>query len=461
MKLLLVHPRLEANFFNDIQLPPLGLAYIAGVLRGAGHSVRIFDSILSKDQLRDVKKVIAGYRPDIVGISATSSLAGISFQIARLIKDIDPRTTTVFGGVHATVFPHQTIQSPDVDYVVCGEGEYSMLELARSLEESAEPKGIPGIVYKRNGEIAGSNPANPIADLDRLPFPAYELLPLQKYHSLQIARTPFASMVTSRGCPYQCIFCSARLIMGRKFRFHSPERTVEEIKYLKERFGVKEVVFKDSEFTLDIGRVEKICDLLMNEKVEVAWSCNGRVGRMSHSLLRKMRAAGCRLIEYGVESGDDDILNELNKQIKVDEVRQTFALTREVGMKTIANFMIGNPGESRASIAKTLRLAKEINPDYCDISYLTPFPGTRLYEMAQERGWLLDNYDFLKLRVDECAMNATRMSTDELRRMFKRAYWSFYLRPAYIVRRMFHMTPNEWRMNVLGLLKILDLGRQG
>jgi len=206
MKLLLVHPRLEANFFNDIQLPPLGLAYIAGVLRGAGHSVRIFDSILSKDQLRDVKKVIAGYRPDIVGISATSSLAGISFQMARLIKDIDPRTTTVFGGVHATVFPHQTIQSPDVDYVVCGEGEYSMLELARSLEESAEPKGIPGIVYKRNGEIAGSNPANPISDLDRPPFPAYELLPLQKYTAFKLPGRRSLPWSQAGGVPTSAFF---------------------------------------------------------------------------------------------------------------------------------------------------------------------------------------------------------------------------------------------------------------
>lgn len=380
--------------------------------------------------------------------------------MARLIKRIDPRIKTVLGGVHPTLFPQQLIPSPDVDYVVCGEGEYSMLELARSLKESAEPEGIPGIVYKRNGEITANKPVNPIADLDSLPFPAYELLPLQKYHSLQIAHTPFAPMITSRGCPYRCIFCSAPLLMGKKFRFHSPVRTVEEIKFLKERFGVKEVLFKDSEFTLDTGRVETICDLLMNENVGVAWSCNGRVGRMNHNFLKKMRAAGCRLIEYGVESGDDAILNDLNKQIKVDEVRETFALTREVGIKTIANFMIGNPGETRASVEKTLRLAKEINPDYCDISYLTPFPGTRLYEMAQERGWLLDNYDVLKLRVDECAMNATRMSDEELRRMFRRAYWSFYLRPGYIGRRIFHLTPHEWRMNALGLLRILDLGRR-
>lgn len=460
MKILLVHPKLEDNFFNEIQLPPLGLAYIAAVLRSNGHAVSIFDSIFCKNQLRDIRAAVINDRPDIVGITATSSLVKISLKMACLIKSINPRIATVLGGVHPTVFPHQVIQSPDVDYVVCGEGEQSMLALVRAIEEAEEPKGIPGVVYKKNGEIIANGPAEPIADLDTLPFPAYELLPLRRYHSLQISRRPFASMITSRGCPYECIFCSARLIMGKQYRFNSPERTVEEIKYLMKRFQVREVLFKDSEFTLHMGRIERICDLLINEGVDIAWSCNGRIGRMSRDLLKRMRGAGCRLIEYGVESGDEEILGRLNKQIRVDEVKQTFALTREAGMKTIANFMIGNPGETRESIEKTFRLAKDIRPDYCDISYLTPFPGTKLYDLARARGWLLDSYDPSRIRVDECTMNATRMSTEELRKSFQKFYWNFYLRLRYILRRLPRLTFYELKMNILGCLKVLELGRR-
>ncbi len=457
MKILLVQPKLERSFFGDIRLPPLGLAFLAGVLREAGHEVRILDAILTRRQLSAIAEAAGDFEPEVVGVSATSPLAGTACRIAALVKTIVPAATTVLGGVHPTLFPEDMLREPAVDYVIRGEGESSLAALVDILAGGGRPDRVDGLAFRRNGEVVVNPPAAPPPDLDALPFPAYDLFPIRKYYSLQIAEHPFGSMITSRGCPYQCIFCSARATMGARYRAYSPRRIVAEIRFLVDRFQVREILFKDSEFTLDPARVEAFCELLLAEGLRVRWSCNGRIGRASLALLEKMRAAGCRLIEYGIESGDDEILETLDKRITVDQVRETFALTRRAGLKTIANFMIGNPGETRRSVEKTLRLANEIRPDFCDFSFATALPGTRLYTMALENGWLLKSYDPSHIRLDECVMNATRMSLTELRRMFKKAYRSFYLRPGYILDRAARLHPFEWKMSAIGMLRVLGL----
>jgi anaerobic magnesium-protoporphyrin IX monomethyl ester cyclase len=456
-KILLIHPSLERSFFSDIKLPPVGLAYIAAVLRRANHEVRIFDAILSRDQTQDIREILRTFRPDVVGIGMTSGLVRISLQIAKMAKGLDPATAVVMGGVHPTLFPREIMENANVDYVVSGEGEISMLELVRCLEQGLEPEGVPGVVFRKDGGIVCNPPRPLIENLDDLPIPAYDLLPIHHYTSLQIAAIPFISMITSRGCPFECVFCSARLLMGKRYRAQTPEKTVMEMQWLIDRFHAREILFKDSEFTTDLRRVEEICELLLKKGVKIKWSCNGRVGRVSRELMRKMKRAGCRLIEFGIESGDEAILGALNKQIHTDEVRTTFALARESGVKTIANFMLGNPGETRASIAASIHLAKEIRPDYCDISFLTAFPGTALYDMARLNGWLLPNYDPTDIRLDQCTMNATRMSDKELEGMFKKAYRSFYLRPGYILGRMLHLNAFEWKMNLVGMMRVLGI----
>ena len=457
MRILLVQPKLEHGFFDDIKLPPLGLAYVAAVLRREGHEVRILDCILRHDQFGSVRDAVAEFRPGMVGIGATSSLFRTAVRIAEMTKAVNPGTRTVLGGVHPSILPEDVCREAAVDFAVQGEGETTAPALAAALDGGSAPDDLPGIAFARDGRVV-VNPTPPLVDdLDSLPVPAYDLLPIRSYTSLQISKHPFASMITSRGCPYRCVFCSARTTMGGRYRRNSPRRTVDEISGLVDRFGVREVLFKDSEFTFDAARVEEFCDQLLGERFRVRWTCNGRIGNPSLSLLQKMRAAGCRQVEYGVESGDEEILKAIDKRITVDQVKETFALTRKAGIRSIANFMIGNPGETRESVEKSLRLAKEIRADYCDFSFATAFPGTRLYDLAREKGWLLENYDPSNVRLDQCTMNATRMTTDELRGLLKSAFRRFYLRPSYILRRMATLQPFEWRMNTLGMLRIAGL----
>ena len=454
---LLIYPKLECALFKDVKLPPLGIAYIAGVLRKADHEVKLLDGNILKDQLKDIKKAVIEYSPGIVGISASTSVMRVSMEIAQLVKDIDKNIKIMMGGVHPTLFPKNVIHGPCVDYVVYGEGEETVLELIEAIREKKEQQNILGVVYKKKREIIKNAPRPLIKNLDNLPFPAYDLLPMKEYCSPQILKTPFTSMITSRGCPYQCIFCDAGVVFGKKYRFYSPERTVKEIKYLINRFNIKEIMFKDSDFTLHKGRVEAFCDLMIDEGLNLLWSCNGRVGTIDKALVKKMKKAGCRLIQYGVESGDQEVLNTLKKGIKVEQIKETFKISKEAGLKTVANFMVGNPGETEESIQKTIKLVREIKADYGNFGFVTPFPGTELYTMACKNNWLLENFDLLSMKSEKCVMNATKMNTQKLQQMLSKLYKSFYFRPGYILSRGVTLSPYEWKMNIKGLFRILNI----
>ena len=296
-----------------------------------------------------------------------------------------------------------------------------------------------------------------VRDLDELPFPAYDLLSIDKYYSPQTSQKPFVSMMTSRGCPYRCIFCDAHAVFERKYRFQSPERTVEEIKYLVKDFKIRELLIKDSEFTINKERVYKLCELLSKNKLNVRWSCNVRVDSLDEKLVQAMKNAGCRLMQFGVESGDQAILDKLKKRITIDEIRRAFKLAHAAGIRTQANFMFGHPGETREAAFKTIEMGKNLNPDYAAFNFMIPFPGTELYSQATENNWFLDGSDPWDFRIDKCVMNASEMSTEELEQMQKLAYRSFYFRPAYMMKRFLTVSAHEWKMNLKGVSKILKL----
>ena len=432
----------------------MGLAFVAAALRRAGHrDIRILDANVSKNPESDIKRALSAYSPDIVGVSLTTPLLKAALQTARLIKSFRQDIKVVFGGVHPTLFPREMAEQESVDYVVFGEGERTIVELADCLLQDKEPEGILGVAFKKGGRVIMNAPRPLIENLDTLPHPAYDLLPFSKYRDPLASHAPCTTMITSRGCPFRCIFCDTGVVLGKKYRAHSAPRVFEEMMILIREFGIKEILFKESEFTLDQDRVSELCGLLIREKAKVNWSCNGHVGRMRFSMLEDMRRAGCRVIQYGVESGDQKILDTLKKGTTISEIIETFEMTRKAGLKTVANLMIGNPGETRESISQTIALTKRIKADFANIQILSPFPGTELYQMAVQNGWFLDGLDLAGLRSDTFVMNATALTTDELRGMFKKMYRSFYLRPSYLLDRMMTLNRHVWKMNFLGLFK--------
>jgi radical SAM superfamily enzyme YgiQ (UPF0313 family) len=260
-------------------------------------------------------------------------------------------------------------------------------------------------------------------------------------------------MVRSRGCIFKCTFCCNNKIVGPTFRCQTPKRTVEEIKYLIERFGVKEILFKDTELTLD-KNVGDLCELLIEKDFNLTWSCNGRVSKVNHELLKKMKKAGCRTITYGIESGDEEVLRNIKKPLKLEDARKAVKMTKELGIKVVTNFMLGNPGDTKETIEKTIRFAIELDPDYAQFGFTTPLPGTELRDQAEKNNWIID-HSMDALRFDGVMMNATSLPTKELQTYLNKAYRRFYFRPSYVIKRLTKLSPDEVRNSVIGLISIL------
>ncbi|MCW4015249.1 MAG: B12-binding domain-containing radical SAM protein [Candidatus Bathyarchaeota archaeon] len=453
---------------TDYPQPPLGLAMIAAVLEKKGYAVKILDLPALKLSKNSVSSFISVENPDLVGISAMTPNLTSAINLARQIKEVKPEVVIVLGGPHATLFPGETLQNvPEVDIVVQGEGEETIVELVKTFErgESVNPQ-ILGIAYRKKKGIQ-INPKRPfISNIDYLPFPSFNLLPMNKYilHPPHGKRTPAIPIMTSRGCPYRCIYCS-KSVFGRKYRANSPEYIVNEIEYLIEKFNAKEITFYDDVFTLDAKRIHKICDGLDAKGIDIPWTCETRVNLVTRELVERMKKSGCYLIAYGVESGNQTILNNLKKDIMIKQITQAFKMTHETGIQTVAYFMIGSPGETHETIKETIALAKKINPDFAQFSVSTPFPGTELFDIASKSGLVSKNwndYVYAELRaIDFPAFETSDLTKEALQKWNITAYKSFYIRPQYILKRIKKIRSfDEMKLNIKGLLMFTELLRK-
>jgi len=446
--------------------PPLGLAMIAAVLMENGYDVKILDLPalgLSEDMLPEI---VSKEKPDVVGITALTPAIDEAIKTAELVKKTDSNIPIVLGGAHGTILPEETLRgAPSIDVVVRGEGEQTMLELVKALDEDrmAGLNDIRGITY-RSGQVIRSNPERaPILDLDSLPFPAFHLLPMDKYrlHPPFGRRLPAMPIITSRGCPYRCIFCS-KSVFGRKYCGNSADYVIAEIQLLIEKFGIKEIKFYDDVFTLDKKRIISLCSKLKEIDLDIAWTCETRVNLVDANLLRIMKDAGCYMIEYGIESGNQTILNNLRKDITLDQIIGAFKLTEHAGVDTAAYFMIGSPGETQDTIRDTIDFAKKIDPDFVQFSLTTPYPGTELYDLIIKEGYVdtdWKKYMYADLKsVDYPSINTVSLSSEELIKWNKKAYVSFYLRWSYIWKILRKSSSiNDFKVNLFGLHLLIDL----
>jgi len=461
-RILLVNPPQRSKYPQ----PPLGLAMIAAVLEEGGYQVKILDLHALGFSEESLSETISQEKPDVVGITSFTPTINAAIRVAEKVKQSDHNITVVLGGPHGTMLPEETLHnSSEIDIVVRGEGEQTMLELVRVLEEHSKNglEEISGITYRESSNTR-SNPSKlPILNLDTLPFPAFHLLPLGKYHLHPPfgRRSPAMPIITSRGCPYRCAFCS-KSIFGKKHRGNGPDYVINEVRLLKEKFGVKEIKFYDDVFTLDKKRVVSICTQLKEQGIDVPWTCETRVNLVNEELLRIMKDSGCYMIAYGVESGNQEILNSLKKDITLEQAIQAFKLTKEAGIETVAYFMIGSPGETLDTIKDTIEFAKKLDPDFAQFSITTPYPGTELYDWFAKEGHLSgewDKYVYADLEPSNYpAFETKTLSREELKGWSKKAYASFYLRWSYLWKRVKKMTSfGELKTNITGLRMVLDL----
>jgi len=448
MKILLINPPSQ-NAIGSIMpkaleegldfLPPLGLMYLAALIKKeTPHEVKVLDAQVEQLTYDDLKTEIKKYDPDIIGATAMTFTIFDVIKTIKAAKEAKPTVKVILGGPHPTIFPEESINLPGVDFVIVGEAEKIIKPLLENLVNPAELKKVKGIVFRENGQLINNGKADYLENLDELPFPARELVPYKKYFSVVSYRRPVTTMFTSRGCPYQCLFCD-RPQMGKNFRARSAKNVVDEMAEC-EKLGIKEIFIYDDTFAADRQRVLDICAKIKERGLTIAWDIRTRVNTVDEELLRAIKAAGCQRIHYGVEAGTQKILNVLRKGITVEQVEKAFALTKKIGIQTAGYFMIGSPTETREDILATIKLIRKIDPEYVHISITTPFPATDLYRLALEQKVIAS--DCWKEFAQNPQSNflpplwEKELSRQELSALLKKAYRSFYLRPGYILKRL-------------------------
>jgi anaerobic magnesium-protoporphyrin IX monomethyl ester cyclase len=418
-----------------ITVPPLGLASLAAVLEENGHSVRIIDASALGASLSWVQHEIRKEQPNIVGVTSTTPTIQEALAIVEAAKDGCPSAITIVGGPHVTFLPVETLREcSQLDVVCVGEGERTILELTQAIEHKASLSKVRGIVYRSGDHIIKTPPQPLIDDLDSLPFPARHLLPMDRYTILG-KKAIIGHLMTSRGCPFNCTFCASSLLFGKRFRGRSPKNVVDEIEQVVSEYDPESIEFSDDEFTLDRKRVGGICDEIRRRGLSIIWACSSRVDVISRELLQKMRAAGCFFIYYGVESGSQRILNLMRKGITMEQVIDAIRWTKEVGIETLASYIIGFPDETEEDIGKTIALAKKLDTDYAQFSLATPYPGTELYSSAKEKGLLLTE-DWSQYTAGKPIILNNDCSKEDLMRLLAKAYKSFYLSPRILLRHL-------------------------
>jgi len=457
-KILFIHPPsdVKLKIHKGLKYPPMGIAFISAVVREQGHSVRIFDGNVEKYPFEKLRQILAEFRPDVVGIGFTSLLAHSAYNTAEFVKkNVSQPVTVLAGGYHPTVMCDEVIKDKNFDYVFVGEAEQTILEWLQMFEAGKDEfKKIKGLVFRKGNEIIHTERRELIADLDNLTIPAYDLLLVNHYSSMISTRKPYVTFIRSRGCPFKCTFCGVQSMFGHKYRCQSPEKTVSEIDTLVNQFNVKEILFKDSEFLIDRKNVAEFCKLMIAKKYDLIWSCNARVDMVDEEILTLMKKAGCKMVTYGVESGNQEILYRLKKNFKINKAREAIKMTKKVGMKCIANFMFGNPGETRTNVEETIKFMREVNPDFINCAYLTAFPGSKLYEQALSENWFIDGKP-VSYGYEDLKLNATEMSLEELSQVLKYAIKKFYFRPRYILKRMMNLNSAEIKNNIKGFWAII------
>ncbi len=445
MKILLIQPpnmnMLTTNVpaFVDQETgfyPPLGLFYLAAYLqKNSSHTISVLDAVVERVDYQILEQYIAQYDPDVVGIQMMSFTVRDTLLTARAVKRAKKQAQVVVGGPHPNIYAEETIAQPDIDMIVLGEGEHIFTELIQYLEKGMDLHELPGIVFKNKGQPVRNPGAGFIADLDSLPFPARELTPYRKYYSVLSKRAVFTTMISSRGCPYRCLFCD-RAFYGKIHRMRSAENVVSEMERCQ-KMGIEEIDFQDDIFTFSRKRVFEICDRIQSKKLNLSWNIRSRVDTIDKEMLKRMSEAGCQRIYYGIESGTPELQKVLRKNIDLEKAIQVFRWTRDCNISTLAYFMIGSPSETKRDIYRTIEYMNRLHPDFVHISITTPFPGTDLYSLGLKNGLFEKDYwqeyarnpfhDFTPRYWNEL------LTRQELLDLLRIAYKKFYLRPQYII----------------------------
>jgi len=391
MKIVLINPPTGFSYNPELSISyPLGLMYIAATLEEKGLAVKIIDFV-SDQNVRHIEKVIAKNNADIFGISVITDNRSMAFSIVNIIRRIHRNSRIVLGGIHPTLFYKQILNTIDVDAIFLGESELSFLRYVTEFNVAKNDLlNIPGVAFRdASGKIITTKSAW-VECIDKIPKPAFHLIELDRYKN-SVNEIDF-HMLTSRGCPFRCNFCSISAAYKGHYRVHSVSRVIEEMMIIQSFKSQGRIMFHDDFFAVDTDRTRELCKGIIKKKIILKWTARFRVDRVDSATLRLMKESGCEAIFFGIETGSPKILEAMNKQFSFEDVKRAFALTKESGIKTICNIMLGYPGEDKDTLRETRDLLSIIKPDKVYFHPVVILPGTVLYNQCVEKGLIDDSF---------------------------------------------------------------------
>jgi anaerobic magnesium-protoporphyrin IX monomethyl ester cyclase len=436
MQVLLINPPYKKVYKNisDAKgiIPPLGIASIASYIKLHGFNVEILDANATNLDIQKTINTAIEKAPEVIGITATTSTFNISSKILEKIKISNNEILTVIGGAHASATGGQLLaEHPHIDVVIKGEGEASFLNVLKNFE-AKDLSNIKGISYRNSSnEVVDNEPNNEYIDINKSPFPAYELLPMEKYNlpihhigiGKKIPRHPFFMIFTGRACPMDCNFCASKTIWGNNVRLKNAERVIAEIDFLVKEYDVKVIDIADDIFTLNKTRLHNILDLLISRNYNLYFNCSSRVDTIDEYDLIKLKKAGCYLIRYGVESGSQEMLNKMNKMTSISNIKETFALTHKLGITSSASFILGYPGETKETAMQTIRLAQKLKTSISLFFFAIPYLGTPLHKFVVDNNYKIEKNPEQWINFpDEPIIEIPEIQKKELVKLRKLAY---------------------------------------
>lgn len=415
--------------------PPIDLAEIAAVLRRGGfQQLKILDSVILGQTFKKMINAILSFAPDLIIVHNITPGLYYDKEMAKLVKEKAPDTKIAFFGLHASSRP-EDILSQEIEFAIKDEPAYTALELAGCLKYGEEKNlhSVKGLSFFSNGRRSHNPDRPPEVDLDNLPMPARELLDNRRY-ILADKGVPFTIIRTSRGCPYSCIYCSAGADSKNIWRSRSPQSILAEIKEVRKTFGINDFMFFSDTFTVKEKDILGLCALIRKDAPGIRWLCNSRTDTITQAMALAMKNSGCWLVSLGVESGDEAILRNIKKGASLEDARRSVDILRKAGIKSIGYYMFGLPGETPQTIDKTIAFSRELDTDYAYFFTATPLPGTAYFDIARQRRWLVSE-DWRRYHQGSSNLiSFETLSSRAISRSIPKAYLSFYLRPARIIR---------------------------
>lgn len=440
LDLLLINPPSSLKVYSKSRIkaavpviPLYSIALLAAEVREKGHSVNILNLPVYDKPMQELEKFLSENSPRVVGITFTTPLYNEATFVAKSIRKKSPDSLLIAGGVHPTSLPEETLQNSNFDAVFIGEADETLIQFLETDRENWDT--VPGIAFIKDGQPIRTKPTSMIKKLDNLPYPAWDLFNLSRYHSPRITsrNNPVGSIITSRGCVHRCIYCNKN-VLGHRFRAMSAERVVDEMEFAL-RSGFREIHVWDDQFSTNIKRAKKICELIIQRGLKFTWNIfNGiRVNSLDEEFLQLAKKAGCYSISFGIESGNQDVLDSIKKGITLDECRNSMALMKQVGLESVNYFMIGLPNDTAETVQQTIDFAIELNADYAKVAILVPLPDTDVYRQLERENKIIShdwsNYNF---HLSTKIFNHPYLTQEQLTKAYYRFYRQFYLRPSYI-----------------------------